>query len=620
MKVYTGIFSPRTGTGTQTITGIVDTGGAAFTPEWVLFTNNGTPNNTLGYGGLGGNANGWAWNSGVDNGTEGASGGTATRSQFGGKIGSGGAATRYSLTDLGANAFFGGDIYREAYISAFGSGEFTLTYDKNDRTGDTVIFHAFAATGGELVLDEISAWSSGRVPPVASFAEPPQAVLWWPTASALSTTKGATAGAGGSPWGFGWATRSDGLYGATSASSESLDGTASYQALTAPRTNITSLTTGATQQGPTINPWASGSWTGVAHDIGATATSVVFGGTNLLCVSGSFTQKATTGTQVVSLGIDAKWVMIQTVGRPTFASTTAYVGRSELSIGFTDGTRQSNQWAGETGTSPTADGARYTSDSTMLRIAGSAINGASTTFGSVAALSSLSGGNLTLNWTASDGGGAEIIWFAIGEALPGTGSVRVTKTETPTGTTTFTFKTLGLTPTTFTLSDGETRLFTEVLSAGGYSVQEANAPTYTTTYTVSTGEPASNFTVTASETVTIDVSNAAIEAEPPIRWLRRTPHAVNELKRVFYRRLDLLMDTGVGGDTEPTVYMRYSNDGGKTWNTAKAATYGASGQYSKRVYWAPLGSGRDRVFEVYGDDDAPVRIVDAYIDVTPGQS
>src|SRR5574343_1894634 len=104
-------------------------------------------------------------------------------------------------------------------------------------------------------------------------------------------------------------------------------------------------------------------------------------------------------------------------------------------------------------------------------------------------------------------------------------------------------------------------------------------------------------------------------AEGDIRWVRRCPHIINELKRTFYRRFELAMDVGQGGADydDPAIYMRYSNDGGKTWTAPQLARYGVTGQWNTRVFWAPLGSGRDRVFEVYGDAPAPLRLVDAYL-------
>ena len=88
--------------------------------------------------------------------------------------------------------------------------------------------------------------------------------------------------------------------------------------------------------------------------------------------------------------------------------------------------------------------------------------------------------------------------------------------------------------------------------------------------------------------------------------LARDRGGVNELKRVFYSRLDLLMDTGVGIGVDPPIYMRYSNDGSQTWNTSKLARYGRVGDTTRRVYWTPLGSARDRIFEVYSSSAQPI--------------
>lgn len=507
MKIYTGMFQPRSGTGDQTVTGIVDSDGNPFTPEWVLFNSNYTANNTLGT--LADDAFGWS--AGIDNGTDGGSSSGATISQFGAKIGSGAGATRYSLLDLYANAFFGGAIQRKAYVSAFGSGEFTLTYDQNDRTGDAVVFHAFASTGDDLVLDWESGWgASGRVPASGDFAQPPQGVLGWP-ATALSSTKYAATAAGTAAWFLGWATRSDGNYGLSVINSFSQNTTCSYQKTDSSYSHLNNPTIGATSQGPTISAWDATSWTAVAGDIAAQGVSLVFGGPNLKCASGSFTQQATTGVQVVPLGIDAKWVVLQTVGQPTFTDTTAVSGECELSVGFTDGTRQSNLWTGESGTSPTVNGNRYTSNTTILRIAGAGINGASTTFGSVAEFVSLVDGELSIDWTATDAGGAEIIWFAVGNALPDApGSLTVRKvTVGPVSVsgTTFDFTTTGgLAPETFSLADGESQYFGE-LPAGLYGVTETALDDWDVVYTVSNDSGHTAITVNSGEDVTLTVQN-----------------------------------------------------------------------------------------------------------------
>lgn len=96
----------------------------------------------------------------------------------------------------------------------------------------------------------------------------------------------------------------------------------------------------------------------------------------------------------------------------------------------------------------------------------------------------------------------------------------------------------------------------------------------------------------------------------PIRWQRTTPHLYDGQHRVRYDRLVLDWDkTGT-----PTVNMAYSNDGGVSYGNTHTVTAQTG---SARTIWRQLGSGRDRVFNLWGtvvDDNA---IADAYIDVTP---
>lgn len=107
--------------------------------------------------------------------------------------------------------------------------------------------------------------------------------------------------------------------------------------------------------------------------------------------------------------------------------------------------------------------------------------------------------------------------------------------------------------------------------------------------------------------------------EPPVRWVRRTPHEVNQLKRLFFGRTELLVDVGSGG-TSNTVAQRYSNDGGQTWSTPITRSLGTAGDFGKRVFWPVNGSGRDRVWEWSGEGDAPAKIVDAFVEVKGGTS
>lgn len=107
-----------------------------------------------------------------------------------------------------------------------------------------------------------------------------------------------------------------------------------------------------------------------------------------------------------------------------------------------------------------------------------------------------------------------------------------------------------------------------------------------------------------------------------IRRLRRTPSFFYENKRLFFGRLELMLEPGLalasGQGSNPQVMLRTSNDGGKTWGSELMRSAGARGEYGTRVYWNRLGSARDRVFEFTMSDPVPWRLIDAYLEVQAG--
>jgi hypothetical protein len=106
--------------------------------------------------------------------------------------------------------------------------------------------------------------------------------------------------------------------------------------------------------------------------------------------------------------------------------------------------------------------------------------------------------------------------------------------------------------------------------------------------------------------------------ERPIRRVRRSPAVTNENKMLFFDTLELLMDTGVGvvegdeADEDPQVFLRASDDFGRTWGPERAASVGVSGAYGQRVQWWGLGASRQRVYEVSASAGVPLRVIEAY--------
>lgn len=114
-----------------------------------------------------------------------------------------------------------------------------------------------------------------------------------------------------------------------------------------------------------------------------------------------------------------------------------------------------------------------------------------------------------------------------------------------------------------------------------------------------------------------------------ITRMRISPHISAEMKRVFYSRMQLDMETGVGLDgnvqgSDPQVMLQFSNDGGHTWSSeawvSAGKKIGGIGDFKKRVIWNRLGSAYDRVFKVVITDPVPVTIIGAELELTVGAS
>lgn len=108
--------------------------------------------------------------------------------------------------------------------------------------------------------------------------------------------------------------------------------------------------------------------------------------------------------------------------------------------------------------------------------------------------------------------------------------------------------------------------------------------------------------------------------------LRRAPHILSAQNRIRYARLRVLMDVGittivpptVGSD--PTLALRWSDDGGQTWSSTYTASVGVAGAYSTLVDFWQLGQGRDRIFEFIASDPIPYRLIDCFLDYSVGPS
>lgn len=108
--------------------------------------------------------------------------------------------------------------------------------------------------------------------------------------------------------------------------------------------------------------------------------------------------------------------------------------------------------------------------------------------------------------------------------------------------------------------------------------------------------------------------------------LRRAPHIVSAQYRIRYSHLRVLMETGITtivppvAGSDPTIALRWSDDGGQTWGNTVTTSVGATGEYSRLVDFRQLGQARDRIFEFRVSDPVPYRLVDCYVDYSVGVS
>lgn len=114
-----------------------------------------------------------------------------------------------------------------------------------------------------------------------------------------------------------------------------------------------------------------------------------------------------------------------------------------------------------------------------------------------------------------------------------------------------------------------------------------------------------------------ETSYTDVDALPLVRE-RTTPATANENQLLFFDRLEILCQSGVGltsgaaEDTDPKLMLQVSNDYGRTFGVERLASIGKLGEYGKRCTWWGLGSGRGRVYRIRSSAAVPVRITAAF--------
>lgn len=109
-----------------------------------------------------------------------------------------------------------------------------------------------------------------------------------------------------------------------------------------------------------------------------------------------------------------------------------------------------------------------------------------------------------------------------------------------------------------------------------------------------------------------------------IERIRRTQHISASGKNIFWHRLQIDVEAGVGltsgQGSDPQIMIRWSKDAGKTWSNSQWRSLGQIGEYQWRAVVNRLGVARDMTFEVVVTDPVKFVIKDAFARYTVGES
>ncbi len=600
-------FTLRVGTGTQTVNHIQHTSIAGKAFVFMCADNTGT--------------NSEIYSVGLSDGTTNIGNGIGIADSFG-IVTARGYSTIYCLITEQAQAFFGGAQRRmSGYVSAVNVGSFDVTLDLNNTPGAN--WFAVMIGGDDIDcavgLYDVTA-GSGTVN--VGFDVGALITLGVPDAGIDGETSGADQA-------FGFATQCPNVsdqFGMGVVCGWNPLG-ASYQIADLIQTDITSGA-GGPSDSVTIASWVANGFTlTMSGSPGWNIGYLAIGGTAVSANLVQIIQPTSTGLQNTTIeSTDPALVFFASTCK--VASATPSVN-SNIMLGCYDGTSTVSQWWGHVNNTTSRD--RLSSTTNAITLATS--TGASTSTVNASATCALASTNIALTWTAADATQREVWALVLSRNLTGSfsacgvnpqASITVIKDATPIhgGATIFPFSaTGGLSPTTFTLTDGASQLFSG-LSAGTYGIIESPPDGWTVSYSVSDGSPNTAIVLSTGEAVTVTVTNTFESTDAVFRRLRRFALPYDENVEMFLSRLEIVAAMGVGNaaDPAPVIQFRLSRDGGNTWGSFQSMTIGAAANYTKRAYLTRLGRGRNLVGELICDDAVFVAWVQCVVQATRGTS
>lgn len=104
-----------------------------------------------------------------------------------------------------------------------------------------------------------------------------------------------------------------------------------------------------------------------------------------------------------------------------------------------------------------------------------------------------------------------------------------------------------------------------------------------------------------------------------IRCYRETPAVFREKDQLFYARLEIHVEAGLGAvagqGVDPQIELLTSKNDGKTWRSQGTRSFGRLGDYTASPVWRRLGRADTFKAAIVVTDPVPARVIDAYLEV-----
>lgn len=113
----------------------------------------------------------------------------------------------------------------------------------------------------------------------------------------------------------------------------------------------------------------------------------------------------------------------------------------------------------------------------------------------------------------------------------------------------------------------------------------------------------------------------------PLPWQAVSAPFTRQRRLLHFKRVELEIDAGRGliettpatQGQDPSLWLSWSDDDGRTWSNEHQRSMGRRGKYAQRITWTQLGVSRSRVFRIRGAEPIPTALISLWADYEVGR-